>query len=407
MTVSFDAVVAGHICLDLHPDLSGSARQPFEKMFAPGHLIETGPVACAVGGAVSNTGLALNRLGISTKLVGKVGDDLFGQTLRQIITSYGENLTEGIIIDASAETSYTIIINYPGVDRIFLHSPGLNDTFYINDIPFDLLEQTRLFHFGYPPLMRSTFLNNGEQLEMIFRQTQQMGVTTSLDMAFPDPTSDAGQADWRRILKSVLPHVDIFLPSVEEILFMVRRQTYEEMSTSATGPDILPLITPQLLSDLALELIEMGAKIVGLKLGYRGLYMRTADPPIIRSMGRARSSDPDSWSSKEMWIPCFNVLEAGTTGSGDATIAGFLAGLLRGQSIEESLRMAVAVGACNVEAVDALSGIRSWDTTLARLANGWEQQSLDLDCPGWNFDTEWGLWRGPAASRGMKMDRAA
>ena len=98
-----------------------------------------------------------------------------------------------------------------------------------------------------------------------------------------------------------------------------------------------------------------------------------------------------------MWIPCFKVLEAGTTGSGDATIAGFLAALLRGLSIEESLRMAVAVGACNVEAVDTLSGIRSWDATLARLADGWAQQSLDLDSPGWNFDKDCGLWRGPAS----------
>lgn len=397
MTVSFDAVVAGHICLDLLPDLRGSAPEPFEKIFAPGHLIEAGRVTYAPGGAVSNTGLGLNRLGIATKLVGKVGDDLFGQTLCQIITSHGENLTEGITIDASADTSYTIIINYPDVDRIFLHSPGLNDAFHINDIPFDLLEQTRLFHFGYPPLMRSTFLNNGEQLEMIFRQTHQMGVTTSLDMAFPDPTSDAGQADWRSILESVLPHVDIFMPSVEEILFMLRRQTYEEMCASIKEPDSLPLVTPGLLSDIAQELMNMGARIVGLKLGYRGLYLCTGNSPLMNSMGRARPANSDAWASKELWAPCFKVRVAGTTGSGDATIAGFLAALLRGLSIEDSIRLAVAVGACNVEAVDALSGIRSWDATRARVAAGWEQQALDLDSPSWNFDKDCGLWRGPAA----------
>ncbi len=397
MTSGFDAVVAGHICLDVHPDLSGSAREPFEKIFVPGRLIEAGPVTYSTGGAVSNTGLALDRLGIATKLVGKVGDDLFGHTLCQIITSYGENLTDGMIIDASVDTSYTIIINYPGMDRIFLHHPGANDSFEARDVPFGLLERARLFHFGYPPLMRSTFLNDGVQLEMIFRQAHQRGVTTSLDMAFPDPTSEAGHAEWRSILKSVLPHVDIFMPSVEEILFMMRRQTYEEMCGSGSGPDILPLISPELLSDIAQELIEMGAGIVGLKLGYRGLYMRTGDPLRIRSIGRARPSNPDSWASKELRAPCFKVVVAGTTGSGDATIAGFLAALLRDLSIEESLRMAAAAGACNVEAVDALSGIRSWETTLARLAAGWEQQTLDLDRHGWNFDEANGLWRGPAS----------
>ena len=396
MTSGFDAVVAGHICLDVHPDLSGSAREPFEKIFVPGRLIEAGPVTYSTGGAVSNTGLALNRLGIATRLVGKVGNDLFQQILCQIIASYGENLTEGMIIDASANTSYTIIINYPGVDRIFLNYPGANDIFEARDIPFEFLEQARLFHFGYPPLLRSIFLNDGVQLEMIFRQAHQMGVTTSLDMAFPDPSSEAGQADWRSILKSVLPHVDIFIPSVEEILFMMRRRTYEEMCATIGGPNILPLITPELLSDIAQELMEMGARIVGLKLGYRGLYLRTGNPLLIKLMGRACPSNPDTWASKELWAPCFKIAVAGTTGSGDATIAGFLAALLRGLSIEESLRLAVAVGACSVEAVDALSGIQSWETTLARVAAGWEQQTLDLDCPGWNFDAASGLWRGLA-----------
>jgi sugar/nucleoside kinase (ribokinase family) len=197
-------------------------------------------------------------------------------------------------------------------------------------------------------------------------------------------------------LKSVLPYVDIFIPSVEEILFMMRRQTYEEMCAANAGPNILPLIAPELLSDIAQELIEMGARIVGLKLGYRGLYLRTGDPLLMRLTGRACPSNPDTWASKELWAPCFKIAVAGTTGSGDATIAGFLAALLRGLSIEESLRLAVAVGACNAEAVDALSGILSWETTLARVAAGWEQQTLDLDRPGWNFDAANGLWRGPA-----------
>ena len=382
MTLSFDAVVAGHICLDVHPDLSGAERLPFERIFIPGHLIEAGPVSYSTGGAVSNTGLALKRLGIGTLLVGKVGDDLFGQTLCRLIASHDENLSKGMIVDASAGTSYSIIINYPRVDRIFLHSPGANNNFDANELPWELLKQARLFHFGYPPLMRSTFINNGEQLKMIFRHIHQMGVTTSLDMAFPDPSSQAGQADWRSILKSVLPYVDIFMPSVEEILFMIRRQTYEKMYASVAKADILPLITPELLSDIAQELIDLGGRIVGLKLGYRGLYIRTGNSIHMESMGRARPRSSNAWASRELWAPCFKVAVAGTTGSGDATIAGFLAALLHELPIEEALRLAVAVGACNVEAVDALSGIRSWETTLPRVAAGWEQQRLNLNCPG-------------------------
>jgi sugar/nucleoside kinase (ribokinase family) len=398
MTSRFDAVVAGHICLDVHPDLSGADREPFEKIFRPGHLLASGPVSFATGGTVSNTGLALNRLGITSRLVGKVGDDLFGRTVRQIMDSYSKGLSEGMIVDASGGTSYSIIISYPGADRIILHSPGMNDSFQINDIPYESLEQARLFHFGYPPLMRSTFIDNGSALAEIFWRAKQTGVTTSLDMAFPDPASEAGRADWRTILKSVLPHVDIFMPSVEEILFMLRRQTYEGLlRATISDSNILPSITPELLSDLSQELIDMGVRIVCLKLGYRGLYLRSGTSVLIKSIGRACPSDPDALASKELWAPCFKVTVAGTTGSGDATIAGFLAGFLRDLSIEECLRMAVAVGACNVEALDALSGICSWETTRARIAGGWERQSLDLNHPDWKFDKSSGLWWGPAA----------
>jgi len=186
------------------------------------------------------------------------------------------------------------------------------------------------------------------------------------------------------------------MPSVEEILFMIRRKTYEEMCAAISDSNILPLITPELLLSVSQELIEMGARIVGLKLGYRGLYLRTGNSALIRLMGRACPSNLDTWASKELWAPCFKVKVAGTTGSGDATIAGFLAGLLRDLSIAECLQMAVAVGAYNVEAVDALSGIRSWETTRARLAAGWEQQPMDPDRPDWKFDKSSGLWRGPA-----------
>jgi sugar/nucleoside kinase (ribokinase family) len=395
MSPDFEALVAGHICLDIHPDLSRTGREPFEDIFLPGRLVAAGPVTCSTGGAVSNTGLALDRLGIMVRLAGKVGDDLFGQAIRQIVAARSPGLADGIVVDASANTSYTIIINYPGADRIFLHYAGANDTFQAGDVPYALLEQTRLFHFGYPPIMRSIFIDGGAQLAEIFLRARRTGVTTSLDMAFPDPSSEAGRADWRVILGGTLPQVDIFLPSVEEILFMLHGETYRELCRSAPGSNLLALVTPQLLSDLGRELIAMGAKIVGLKLGDRGMYLRTGGRDAIDSIGRARPADPDAWAGMELWAPCFKVAVAGTTGSGDATIAGFLGGLLRDLPVEQVLTMAVAVGACNVEAADALSGICTWEETSRRLASGWERHSLKLDAPGWQFDPSSDLWRGP------------
>ena len=86
--------------------------------------------------------------------------------------------------------------------------------------------------------------------------------------------------------------------------------------------------------------------------------MRTAAD--LHGMGRGAPPDLSAWCGRELWVPCFipDTL-VGTTGAGDATIAGFLTALLRGVSPERALTIASAVGACNVEAADALSGVRS------------------------------------------------
>jgi sugar/nucleoside kinase (ribokinase family) len=389
------AVVAGHLCLDIIPDLSGSPRSSFDTLFVPGHLINVGQAVFSTGGLVSNTGLVLHKLGIQAQLMGKVGDDLFGQAIRQIVAAHGQHLTAGMIVDERVSSSYTVIINPPGVDRIFLHCPGANDTFCADDVHYDLVAEARLFHFGYPPLMRLMYENTGFELVEICRRAKATGVTTSLDMAFPDPSSPAGRTDWVSIVRAVLPYVDIFLPSIEEILFMLHRETYTELRQAASGASPLSLVTPELLSDLGQELLDLGAKIVGLKLGDRGLYLRTASRAALEAMGRAYPSDPAAWADREMWAPCFQVNVVGTTGAGDATIAGFLSALLRGMSPEATLTAAVAVGACNVEAADALGGIRLWEETLRRIESGWPRHALVLKAPGWRFDARHQLWVGP------------
>ncbi len=61
----------------------------------------------------------------------------------------------------------------------------------------------------------------------------------------------------------------------------------------------------------------------------------------------------------------------------------------------EAVTIAAAVGACSMEAPDALSGIRFWDETLARVEQGWSRRALAIDTPGWYFDEGRQLWLGP------------
>jgi sugar/nucleoside kinase (ribokinase family) len=388
------AVVAGHLCLDVLPQILAKTPEEFRASFGPARLMFVGPVALSTGGAVSNTGIALHKLGIPVRLMGKIGDDMFGRVVKQVISSFDWALADGLIVDPEVSTSYTLIINPPGIDRFFLHCPGPNDTFRADDVRFDGMAGVRLFHFGYPSIMQEMYADDGAQTVDLFRRARATGATTSLDMAYPDPNSPAGRVNWPAILPKLLPHVDIFLPSIEEILAMLRRDTLAVLHGRAGDGDILPLVTPELLSDVSGELLDLGVKVVALKLGYRGLYVRTAGRSAIEAMGRARPSDPAGWAGQELWTACFKVDLVGAAGAGDSTIAGFLSGLLRDMSLVEAATTAVAVGACNVEAADTLSGVRSWDETLRRVTSGWARHNLQIDAPGWRFDAAAGLWRG-------------
>jgi sugar/nucleoside kinase (ribokinase family) len=388
------AVVAGHLCLDVLPKILAKTPEEFRDSFGPARLMFVGPLTFSTGGTVSNTGVALHKLGVPVRLVGKIGDDMFGRMVQQVISSFGTELADGLLVEPEVSTSYTFIINPPGIDRFFLHCPDTNDTFKADDVRFDGLVGMRLFHFGYPSIMRQMYADDGAQTVELFRRARQTGATTSLDMAYPDPNSPAGRVDWPAILPKLLPHVDVFLPSIEEILAMLRRDTLLALRARAGDDDILPLITPELLSDVGAQLLELGVKVVALKLGHRGLYVRTAGRAEMEAMGRARPSDPDAWADQELWTGCFKVNLVGAAGAGDSTIAGFLSGLLRGMSLVESATAAVAVGACCVEAADTLSGVLPWDETLRRVASGWSRRELEIEAAGWRFDAVAGLWRG-------------
>jgi sugar/nucleoside kinase (ribokinase family) len=258
------------------------------------------------------------------------------------------------------------------------------------DINYDTLRQADLFHFGYPPLMKRMYQSEGEELVKMFRQARATGVTTSLDLAMPDPTGPSGQADWPAILKAVLPWVDLFLPSIEEILLMLYPETLREISKGTAQ------ISPPLASRIADDLLGMGAKVIMLKAGHRGLYLRTSTEAKLGELGRACPGQLARWANREFWVPVFQTQVIGTTGAGDATVAGFLSALLRDLPPRQAVTIAAAVGACNVETADAISGIRSWEETVARVGAGWPRQKLDFDTfPGWRYDPSRQFWLGP------------
>jgi sugar/nucleoside kinase (ribokinase family) len=384
-------VVAGHVCVDIIPSF-GEAVVPLETLLRPGHLTIVGPAVISTGGAVSNTGLALHRLGIPVRLMGKIGQDLFGEAILSVFRSHSPALADGMLISPGEDSSYTLVVNPPGVDRIFMHCPGANDTFGAADIPLDEVRRARIFHFGYPSLMRRMHVDDGIELAQLMANVKAAGVITSLDMSLPDPTSTAGRADWQLALERTLPYVDIYAPNLEETLFMLDRPRYAAMAAGTTLPP-----DGELLHALSDRLLAMGVAIVGLKLGDRGLYLRTtANPGRLAALAGLLPADLTGWVGRELYTPCFQVKVAGTTGAGDCAYAGLLAGLLHGQSVEAVLLSSAATCACSVERADATSGVPHWDEVQARLRAGWARHPHTLQLAGWNGNAGATVWYGPA-----------
>ncbi len=388
-----DVVVAGHICLDVIPqfpdELAGG-----RVTLRPGRLIHVGPSLQVTGGAVANTGLALHKLGVPTRLIGKLGNDPYGHRILEILKCYNASmLVDSMIVDDADATSYTIVISLSGSDRIFLHCPGANDTFAAEDMPWEQISTARLLHFGYPPLMRRIYEQHGEQMSMIFQKAKSLGLITSLDMSVVDPSSDPGRVEWEAWMTHVLPSVDLFLPSLDEILFMLGRERAGGPSQASGFADPLNGL---LLENISRRLLEMGAAIVAIKLGEQGLYLRTtSNLARVASLSSAGLNDAAAWCGREMWSPCFRADFCGATGAGDCTIAGFLAGLLAGGSPSEVLNTAVAVGAYSVEAPDATGGIPSWPQVRQRMDAAWQKHATAPPSVGWRSSPKAQLWLGP------------
>ncbi|MFC1738224.1 carbohydrate kinase family protein [Planctomycetota bacterium] len=387
-------MVAGHLCLDITPKFLTGEKVNISDIFSPGKLTTVDKAVLSPGGPVPNTGLAMAKLGVDILLNGKVGKDAFGDIIKEMV---GEKRAAAFKTVSDQNTSYTIVLALPGIDRFVLHNPATNDTFVADDIDYEIAKECMLFHFGYPPLMRKMFEDDGSELVEIYKRVKDLGVTTSLDMAMPDPSSGSGQANWQTILERVSPYVDIFEPSIEEITYMVDRSLFEKRKAQAKGEDPVLAYKPEDCDAIAGKLLSLSMKFIAIKCGIRGVYLRTANAEQIGSIGTACPKDIDSWADREIWAGSFKTENfASALGAGDATIAGFLCGFIGGFTPEESLQIANIVGWQNVQTIDTLSGIKSWQSTLEMLKDKQRPRNpVGLDTDTWRYSESQQVYYGP------------
>jgi sugar/nucleoside kinase (ribokinase family) len=317
------AVVAGHVCVDLIPEL------PALPLARPGELVEIGPLAMSAGGCVSNTGGDLAALGADVHVVGDAGEDELGTALVRLLRARGTRIDQLRLLPGRS-TSYSIVVQRPGEDRSFWHHVGANTEFDGSDVDF---AGAGLLHVGYPSLLPALIATGGAALEALLARARGDGLTTSLDLAVLDPDSAVAAYDWPALLARVLPLVDVFSPSLDDVR--------APLQLSGAGDAAS-------LRRTARQLVEMGAAIVLLTAGRAGLHLSTADAPRLAGAGAVFAGDEArqaQWGSRDEYIPALEVEVHTTVGAGDAATAGLLYGLLAGLDPVESLRLAARTAA--------------------------------------------------------------
>lgn len=135
MSKHYDVAALGELLVDFTD--SGANEQG-------NSLFEANP-----GGAPCNVLAMLKKLGRSCAFIGKVGDDMFGQMLRDAAQAAGID-TDGLILDASAHTTLAFVKTFPNGDRdfSFYRDPGADMLLREEELPDDMLRSAQIFHFG-------------------------------------------------------------------------------------------------------------------------------------------------------------------------------------------------------------------------------------------------------------------
>jgi sugar/nucleoside kinase (ribokinase family) len=266
------------------------------------------------GGSAASTGYALARFGIPSAVIGRVGQDGFSDFLVHEAARHGAHSL--LIRDPQAATSATQVLVDPQGERTFIHAIGANARLTPADVPLAELRArgAKLLHLAGFFALPGMDDPEGTPAARLLAQASELGFLTSLDNVW-----DAS-GRWERI-RSVLPHSDLFFPSIHD----ARR------ITGKWEPEAV-----------AKELFALGVRqVVALKMGPEGSWVA--------------SREGESYRLGAVQVP---VMDG--TGAGDAFIAGFLAGWLRGKGLLECGQLGSAAGAMCVRAVGAMPGITDW-----------------------------------------------
>ena len=274
----FDVVALGEILIDMTCVGKSDMGQT---------LFEQNP-----GGAPANVLTAVQRLGGTTALIGKVGTDMHGKFL--IDTLKKEKIsTEGLLEDDSVFTTLAFVNIDDKGDRSFsfARKPGADTCIKSEEVNTELIKNSRIFHVGSlsltdEPARSATIFALGE--------AKKAGCIISYDPNYRAPLWKDEKTAING-MRSILEYVDIIKISDEETKLLTGADSVEKASAI---------------------LIESGIKTVIVTKGKDGAHIRTKGGVVESAAVGGAPVD--------------------TTGAGDAFMGGFLWNLAKcGKKCEE------------------------------------------------------------------------
>ncbi len=305
-----DIVCLGEILIDMFPSEIGRSMMDVSA-FLP-----------KPGGAPANVAVAASRLGAKSAFIGKVGEDIFGHYLEQIL-DHEDVATQGLRYDQQARTTLVFVAlpDAHSAEYMFYRNPGADMLLAPEDLNRQLLEETQAFHFGSLSLIEEP--SRSATLEAI-KMAADAGALISFDVNYRPTLWKSPEEAIERVVATI-PLVNLL--KVNEI----------ELSL-LSGEDDLDTATK--------TLINMGPDLCVVTIGAEGSYFRTI--------------------SEGDYIPGFSVDTVDSVGCGDAFIAGILCQLIRDSnwraklnaaSLRDVLRYGNAVGALTALTVGVIPAL--------------------------------------------------
>ena len=252
-----------------------------------------------LGGKGSNQAIAASRTGASVTMVGRLGNDLFGDQFLEKLSEEGIN-TDFVVQDTK---------NGTGVGMPLIDSSGQNSIVII------------------PQANMATTVKNIDKAESVIADSDVLVLQCEVPMEANKRAAEIANKNDTLVILNPAPACEI----PDAILSLTDLLTPNESETEIlTG---MPTHSNEQAIEAAHNLLSKGIETVILTLGSRGSFFLT--------------------EKMDKLIPAYSVNVIDTTAAGDAYCGALAASLAKGTHIEEAVKIANAAGALAVTKLGA------------------------------------------------------